>query len=602
MSLSSAHDNQSARTDLTMLDLFTEQVRVRPATIAIRSGKMDVSYSELDALSERIAAWLVEHDVGPEDVVAVEIERGHDLVATLIGILKAGAAYLALEPDTPRSWRDRLVTDAGALALVTRSGQHQCPGLSTLRLPEVLEELPVNLRPAARQTRPESLAYICYTSGSTGRPKGVGVPHRAVVRLASGHYAELGPNQTFLFVSPVSFDASTFEIWAPLLTGGTLVIYPPGPMVAEELAAVLREEKVTTLWLTAGFFHRMVDHNLDALGGLQQLLAGGDVLNPRHVTRFVDRFPEIRFINGYGPTENTTFTTCHTVLGSVRASSVPIGRPITGTTIHILDSNLMPVPSGTSGELWVSGLGLSQGYLGQPGTTAVSFVPNPFGTAGSRMYRTGDMVLQEPTGDLQFIGRVDRQVKIRGFRVEPADVEREISAIPGVREAVVSTQRDHLNEKSLIAYLVPDPDDEPEGLAARVRRGLRNTLPAPMIPAVFITMDQFPLTPNGKIDRAALPVTERTARDADTEFVAPRSPTERLLCDMWAELLNLYSVGIVDDFFELGGNSLVAMDLMRQIETVFDVELPTRALLYHPTVEEFAGAIEELVDRGRATV
>jgi len=602
MSQSSTHDDSSVRRDLTIPHLFAEQVRARPATAAVSSGAVDVSYSELDEWSDRIAAWLVEHDVGPEDVVAVEMERGHDFVAALIAILKAGAAYLALEPGTPRSRRDRLVADAGALALVTSEDQPQRAGMPTLRLPGDGEKLTGGGLPAARQARPRGLAYICYTSGSTGQPKGVGVPHRAVVRLVSGDYAEFGPSHTFLGLSPVSFDASTFEIWAPLLTGGRLVIHPPGPLVAEELATVLHEEKVTTLFLTTALFHRMVDHNLDAFGGLEQLMTGGEVLNPGHFNRFIERFPETRLIAAYGPTENTTFTTCGTVWAPIRTSWVPIGCPISGTRIHLLDTRLEPVPPGANGELCVSGLGLSRGYLGQPAATAVSFVPDALGGAGSRMYRTGDIVRQEPTGDIEFIGRRDRQVKIRGFRVEPAEVERETSAIPGVHEAVVATHRDHFKEKRLAAYLVPDPDDdEHEALVARVRRSLRDTLPAAMIPAVFITMERLPLTPNGKIDRASLPVPERTPRQADSDFVAPCSPTEQLLCDMWAEMLELHSVGMLDDFFELGGNSLLAMDLMSQTETVFDLELPVRALLYHPTVEEFAGAIDELLaDLGRA--
>jgi hypothetical protein len=217
------------------------------------------------------------------------------------------------------------------------------------------------------------------------------------------------------------------------------------------------------------------------------------------------------------------------------------------------------------------------------------------------MYRSGDLVRQQPAGDLEFIGRIDRQAKVRGVRVEPAEVEREIAALPGVQQAVVVTHRDQGGDNSLIAYLVPDTGvDEPEDLALRVRRSLRDTLPAAMIPAAFITMEQLPLTPNGKIDRASLPVPERAARRADADYVAPRSPTEQLLCDMWAELLKLHAIGALDDFFELGGNSLLAMDLIARTETVFDVELPVRALLYHPTVEEFAGAIDALVARERA--
>jgi amino acid adenylation domain-containing protein len=599
MSPSLVRNDESAWQNLTMLDLFAERVSELPGATAVSSGGRNVSYAELDKASDRIASWLVEHQAGPEDVVAVEMRRGLDSIAALIGILKANAAYLALELDMPRPRRDRLVADAKARAVITSDDQAIRTGLPTLRLPEDLEAVTRGGIPRARQARPENLAYVCYTSGSTGQPKGVGVPHRAVVRLVSGDYVEFGPGQSFLCLSPVSFDASTFEIWGPLLTGGRVVVHPSGTLAAEELAAALHQEKVTTLFLTTALFHRMVDHNLDAFGGLRQLLTGGEVLDPRRFNRVAERFPELRLIAAYGPTENTTFSTCHPVETPIRTSWVPLGNPITGTAIHILDSDLKPAAPGSAGELCVSGPGLSRGYIGQPAATALSFVPNPFGSAGSRMYRTGDIVRQQSAGGLEFIGRGDRQVKVRGFRVEPAEVEREISAIHGVKESVVISCGDPLGEKRLIAYLVPDSgDDDPQGLAARVRRKLRSVLPAAMIPAAFVTMNFLPLTPNGKIDRASLPVPERAERQADADFVAPRSPTEQLLCDMWAESLQLEAVGVQDDFFELAGNSLLAMDLISRIETVFEVALPIRTLLYHPTVEEFAGAIDKLIAAG----
>lgn len=589
-------DYWSAAEDLTITDLFARQAQARPAAIAVSSGTVHISYGELDELSDQIAAWLVKQNVGLEDVVAVEMERGLHLIAALIGILKAGGVYLALELDAPRFRRNRLIGDAGVRALITSDSQLERSGIPTLRLPQELERLPQRGFFVSRQTPPESLAYICYTSGSTGQPKGVAVPHRAVVRLAAGDYAELGSNHTFLFLSPISFDASTFEIWAPLLTGGRVVVYPSGPLAADQLAAVIQEQQVTTLFLTTALFHRVVDHNSDALRGVQQLLTGGEVLSPGHFNRTMDCFRELRLVAAYGPTENTTFTTCHSVAGPIGTNWVPLGRPIAGTTIHVLDSQLEPVPDGSNGELCIGGSGLSRGYVGQPVATALSFVPDPFGEPGSRIYRSGDIVRRAPGGDLEFIGRSDRQVKIRGFRVEPAEIEREIAAITGVEEVVVATQFDHLNEKRLTAYLVPNSnEDDPEELVSRIRRRLRETLPPVMIPAALITLDQFPLTPNGKIDRASLPVPERTARQTDTEFVAPRSDTEQMLCDLWAESLKLHTVGVLDDFFELGGNSLLAMDLISRTETVFDVDLPIRALLYHPTIEEFAGTIDELV-------
>ncbi|MFD7834763.1 amino acid adenylation domain-containing protein [Streptomyces sp. NPDC059761] len=573
----------------TIPELFAAQVHDRRHEVAVSSGGSTVTFGELDERTDRIAAWLVAHGVGVEDVVAVELQRGHDLIAVLIGTLKTGAAYLPLEVGIPQVRRDKLATAAGAVVVVSAAGRPAVNGgPPVLALDDMGEHPPF----AARRVHPDGLAYLSFTSGSTGLPKAVAVPHRAVVRLVRGGFADLGPDETFLLLAPVSFDASTFEIWAPLLTGGRLAIHPPGPLVSEELVGTLADEKVTTLWLTAGLFHRMVDHHLEDLAGLRQLLAGGDVLSVDHVNRFVARHPSIRLINGYGPTENTTFTTCHTLSGPV-AGSVPIGRPLKGTGVRTLDEALNP---SETGELYVTGAGLSRGYVGQPSATAVSFVPDPFAeVSGARMYRTGDLVRQTPEG-IEFLGRGDRQVKIRGFRVEPSEVEREVAALPGVGQAVVLARKDSTGENGLTAYLLPAPDeDEPESLPARVRRTLRTTLPAAMIPAAFVTVEEFPITVNGKVDPAALPEPGRVQRDADNEFVAARSATEQLVCDLWAEALGLDRVGALDDFFELGGNSLLAMDLISRTELVFDVELPIRALLHHPSVEEFASAIGELL-------
>jgi amino acid adenylation domain-containing protein len=594
---------QAARWAQTISQLFDAQVAERPDAIAVSSGAMRISYAELDERARRIAVWLGLRGVDAESVVAVRMERCPDLIAALVGILKAGAAYLALEPATPQARWERLVDEAGAAALVVGEDLPAKVGLPTLQLPGGLADVDCRAVPLSQEARPDGLAYVCFTSGSTGRPKGVGVPHRAVARLVGGGFADLGPAQTFLHLSPLSFDASTFEIWAPLLTGGRLAIHPPGPLLAEELARVLAEEKVTTLWLTAGLFHRMVDYHLEDLDGLHQLLAGGDVLRPGYVNRVIGRFPQMRLINGYGPTENTTFTSCHAISGPVSTVSVPIGRPIAGTEVRVLDAELRPVPPGARGELYVAGAGLSRGYVAQPGLTAASFVPDPFAEVpGARMYRTGDMVFLAPGGELEFLGRDDRQVKIRGFRVEPFEVEREVAGQPGVGQAVVLARHDLLpGEKGLIAYLVPEraSDVEPEDLAARVRRSLRDTLPPYMIPAAFVTMEEFPLTTNGKIDTSSLTTPQRTARQADSEFLAPRTPTEQLVCDLWSESLGLDLVGALDDFFELGGNSLLAMDLISRTELIFDVELPVRALLYHPNVVEFADAIDALLTVGR---
>lgn len=608
-------DNRlDTRWEHTIPQLFAAQVRERPQAIAVTFGGSNVSYAELDERSDRIAHRLRAIGVGPESVVAVRVDRGPGLVAALLGVVKAGGAYLGLEADMPAARRAELITAAGAVALVTGteplreepSAAGEDPdGADALRIAAALPGAaaepvpgPATAGHPAVAIDPGGLAYVSFTSGSTGRPKGVAVPHRAVARLVAGSFAETGPDETFLHLSPVAFDASTFELWACLLNGGRLVVHRPGPLATDELAALLAEERVTTAWLTAGLFHQMVEHHLEALGGLRQLLAGGDVLNPAHVNRFVDRFPGIRLINGYGPTENTTFTTCHTLSGPVRSGSVPIGRPVEGTGVRVLDDDLRAVPAGERGQLYATGTGLSRGYLGDAVATALAFLPDPYADVpGSRMYRTGDAVRGTADGDLEFLGRADRQVKIRGHRVDPSEVERVLAAHAGVKEAVVVVRPDAAHGNSMSAYFVADPalEQDPAFLAAALRRSLRETLPSPMIPAAFIPVGTFPLTANGKVDTTALPVPARTARQADSDYLAPRSATEQLICDLWAEALGTESVGVLDDFFDLGGNSLMAVDLMSRTELVFGVELPIRTLLHNPTVAEFAGAVDELV-------
>lgn len=597
-----AHDNQlDTRWESTVPQLFAVQVRKRPQANAVTFGGTHVTYRELDERSDRIARRLRALGVAADAVVAVRVDRGHDLIAALLGVLKAGGAYLGLEADIPLARRTEMMAAAGAMALVTGDAPADASGagteVSVLRLPAAADE-PASAFAPAPGIVPGDLAYVSFTSGSTGRPKAVAVPHGAIARLIAGTFADTGPGESFLHLSPVAFDASTFEIWAALLNGGRLVVHRPGPLAVDELAELLAEEEVTTAWLTAGLFHQMVDHRLEALGGLRQLLAGGDVLNPTHVNRFLERFPGIRLINGYGPTENTTFTTCHTVRERIREGSVPIGRSVEGTGIHLLDDDLHEVPSGDRGQLFVTGAGLSRGYLGDPVATALAFLPAPCSDVpGARMYRTGDAVRRATDGDLEFLGRSDRQVKIRGHRVDPSETELALSARPGVQDAVVVVRRDPVHGSSMAAYVIADPslEQDPEFLVAALRRSLRETLPGPMIPAVFIPVGAFPLTANGKVDTDALPTPANTARQADNEYVAPRSATEQLICDLWAEALRTESVGVLDDFFELGGNSLMAMDLMSRTELVLGVELPIRALLHNPTVAEFADAADELV-------
>ncbi len=400
----------------------------------------------------------------------------------------------------------------------------------------------------------DNLAYIMYTSGSTGTPKGVCVPHRGVVRLVKGtSFASLTSREVFLQLAPVTFDASTFEIWGCLLNGARLVVFPAHTPSLEELGQALARYQVTTLWLTAGLFHEMVEGNLEALRPVKQLLTGGDVVSVPHARKALHELPECRLINCYGPTEGTTFTTCHPVTASrPAAASVSIGRPIANTSVYILDRHLNPVPIGVGGELCIGGDGLARHYLNQSQLTSESFIRDPFSEKpGARLYRTGDLARYLPDGNIEFSGRLDHQVKIRGFRIELGEIEAVLSQHSAVQETVVLAREDVHGDRRLVAYVVPREEQPP---TVSILRGfLKSKLPEHMVPSIFIFLDALPLTSHGKVDRQALPGDTGIRPDLEKAFVAPRNPAERTLAGIWARVLGLEQVGVHDNFFELGG-------------------------------------------------
>jgi acyl-coenzyme A synthetase/AMP-(fatty) acid ligase/aryl carrier-like protein len=392
----------------------------------------------------------------------------------------------------------------------------------------------------------------------------------------------------FLQFAPISFDASTLEIWGPLLNGGRLVIAPAGRLSLEELVQIIRERGVTTLWLTAALFHQIVDSHLEALRGVKQLLAGGEALSVPHVRRFLGGIGAHRLINGYGPTENTTFSCCHVMTADTRIGhTVPIGRPIANSTAYVLDGQRQPVPVGVYGELYVGGAGLSRGYLNQLELTAEKFVPDPF-NAGQRLYRTGDLVRYTAEGLIEFQGRIDTQVKVRGYRIELGEIEAALASHAAIKEAVVLAREDTPGDKRLVGYVVASGEAP---TAIELKEHLASQLPHYMVPAAFVTLDQLPLTPNGKVDRKALPAPERSGLEA--EYVAPRTPTEETLAQIWADVLKLERVGIHDNFFELGGHSLLAVTLIERMRRA-GLKGDVRALLTTPTVAGFAAATEQI--------
>ncbi|MES1240862.1 MAG: amino acid adenylation domain-containing protein, partial [Acidobacteriota bacterium] len=489
------NDRAVAVPALPLHRLFEEQARLRPDAVALDDGRRSLTYAGLDARADLLAGRLRALGVGPEVPVAFCLDRSIEAVETILAVLKAGGAYVPLDPSHPAERLGWMIADSGARVLVTAPGMPVLPGIQTLRLDD---PGPAAAHPL-EEIDPDGLAYIFYTSGSTGRPKGVVATHRNVVRLVRGtDFADFGPGETHLLLAPLSFDASTLELWGPLLNGGRLAIFPARVPALDELARAIAGRGVTTLWLTAGLFHQLVDARPEALKPLRRLIAGGDVLSPAHVRRALEQ--GVAVVNGYGPTEGTTFTCCHPVREDEAPvpTQVPIGRPIANARVHIVDDGFQPVPIGVAGELLAGGLGVARGYLGRPERTAERFVPDPWGD-GERLYRTGDRARLLSDGRIEFLGRMDRQVKIRGFRVEPGEIEAALARHPAVAETVVVVREDG-GDRRLVAYVVAK-----DGEVGNLRRFLEPVLPAPLIPSAFVVLPALPLTVNGKVDRKALP-------------------------------------------------------------------------------------------------
>ncbi len=548
--------------------LFEEQAALRPEAIAVTAIDGVLTYSELNRRANRLARRLRSEGVGPEVVVALALERSAAAIVALLGILKAGGSYHPLDLDSPRDRRDLTIRDAGAKLVVDERYLESLSG-----------ESGANLEALAG---PETLAYVMYTSGSTGAPKGVAVDHRAVVRLVKDPgYVELGPEETLLHLAPISFDASTFEIWGALLNGARLAVFPPRAASLQELGRFLEEREVTTLWLTAPLFHQMVDVELERLSRVRQILAGGDVLSAAQVRKLLSRLPAgARLVNGYGPTENTTFTCCHVMTsGSDVGASVPIGRPVPGTRIEILDEHLEPVGIGVPGELYAGGDGLARGYVGRPDLTRQKFVS---GKDGSRLYRTGDFCRFREDGAVEFLGRRDRQVKIRGFRCELTELETVLEAHPKVGSVAVVAHED-----ALVAYVVPRGAEPLEYL--ELRGFLEERLPGYMVPSSLMFLEELPLTGSGKIDREKLPSVRSSSREVS---IAPRTETEMRVAAIWRDVLGVEELSIEDDFFSLGGHSLLATRIVNRLESSFGVEVPLSALFDSGTVAGIARILE----------
>jgi amino acid adenylation domain-containing protein len=590
--------------EATVPERFAACVARSPESIAVISEHEQLSYRELDLRSNRIARRLQALGVVPDTRVALYLERSPDLIVALLGILKAGGAYLPIEPSYGEGRIRFLLQDAGAGLLVTRTALlADLPPFEGTVLDTAASDLAAESDAQVTSgVTVEHLAYVLYTSGSTGKPKGVAVPHRAIDRLVhQPGFAKLDSSVTILQAAPVAFDASTFEIWGALANGGRIAIHPERVPTARGLRQSIERFGATTMWLTAALFNTVVDEDERALGGLSELLTGGETLSVPHIRRALRSLPNTQLINGYGPTETTTFATCYRIPRELPEglSAIPIGKAIRRTRLYVLDEQRNPVAPGTVGELYVGGRGVARGYLGNEELTRERFVQDPF-RPGELVYRTGDLVRFLEDGTVDYVGRSDQQVKIRGFRIELGEIETALSALPWWQHGVV-VARGEGAAKRLVAYAVlaaghsaPKPSE--------IRAQLEKALPEYMVPATFVWLPAIPVTANGKVDYRALPEPSHERPELDVEYRPARTDLQHKLVDTFSRLLGLDRIGVLDNLFDLGATSLLVVRAVAQLREQHGLDVPVVRIFQYPTAESLAGYLERpQAGRGAAT-
>ena len=587
--------NQTARAyprEQCVHELFAAQVLRTPGAAAVEHAGQTLTYQELNAQAQQLGRRLRHAGVAPGTRVAVSLDRSPAWVIACLAILKAGGAYVPLDPDDPVARQQFILQDTAAPVLVTqetRRAQFAALGVQLLCL-DGPDGGPVAVSGTLGHAAATDPAYVIYTSGSTGQPKGVVVSHRAINRLVcQADYVALDPGDRMAQMANPAFDAATFELWGPLLHGGTVVILPREIILSpQDLAAALRQQRITTLFITTALFNQVVREVPTAFAPVRDVLFGGEASDPQTVRTVLQQGPPRRLLHVYGPTEVTTFTTWYQVEAvGAAATSVPIGRPIGNTTVHVLDARMQPVPVGVPGELYAGGDGVALEYLHQPQLTAERFVPDPFRPGeGARLYRTGDRVRWQADGNLEFLARMDQQVKLRGFRIELGEIETRLASHPAVAACAVLAQTDGHGEKSLSAFLVVRDAAEPP--AENLRAWLAEKLPDYMIPARFAVLKALPLTPNGKLDRRALARLDTTSLAVSKEYVAPRTELEHQLARLWQQAFGRERIGVRDNFFDLGGHSLQAVRLSAEIDKLFGRKLPIAVMFQAPTIELLA--------------
>ncbi|WP_327071270.1 non-ribosomal peptide synthase/polyketide synthase [Kitasatospora sp. NBC_01302] len=586
------NDTGTELPERSVAELFAEQVRRTPEAVALEAGRQRLSYRELDDRAEALARRLLALGARVESPVGVLMDRCVGLVVAQLALARTGAVYLPLDGRAPRERLRRMLDQAGAGLLLTdepweRTARELDPEGGVLLLdaagaaagPEPAGALP------APAVHPDNVQYLMFTSGSTGTPKGVAVRQRDVAALALDR--SFAGHDRVLVHSPHAFDAATYEVWVPLLRGGTAVLLPPVELDAEQVRRAITDQGVRCLWLTVGLLRLLAQEDPGCLRGAREVWTGGEAVPGAVVRRVLDACPGLTVVDGYGPTETTTFATRRAYrAGDALPAVLPIGRPLDNTRAYVLDDTLQPQPPGIAGALYIAGAGLARGYAGRPGESAARYLADPFGPPGSRMYRTGDTARWSEDGELHFVGRADDQIKIRGFRIEPAEIEARLTAHPDVAEAVVSLHQD-AGRKRLTAHLVPAAGAELPS-AAVLRAHLAAELPDYMLPAAFVAVPALPLTANGKVDRRRLPAPDWSAA-GDSAYRAPRTGTERVLADLWAELLGVARVGVDDNFFMLGGDSILSIQVVSRARAA-GIALSPRDLFRRPTIAALAAS------------
>lgn len=576
---------------------FAAQARRTPDAVAVTSGGGRLTYRELNERANRLAHHLIDVGVQPDTPVAVLLERSADLIVATLAVLKAGACYMPLHTAYPAERMQRIMDHCGDPVLLADqvTQARGLPRASRVVLPGAADLAALPATDPQRAVHPGQLAYVIHTSGSTGEPKGVAVSHRDVLGLVSDQCWEGGRHARILMLAPYAFNVSTYELWVPLLHGGEVVLAPPGDLDAETIRRLIVGNKITGVHLTAGLFRVLADEAPECFAEVREVLTGGDVIAPAAVERVLGAHPGLVVRGMYGATEVTLFATHEPMTAPYRArGSVPIGRPMDGVRAYVLDERLSPCPAGSVGELYLSGRGLARGYLGRPDLTAERFVADPFAGPGERMYRTGDLVRVDADGRAVFVGRATDEVKIRGFRVALGEVEAVLAKHPRVRHAAVVARPTDIGQR-IVGYLVPDLDTvDAVGYMASVRVHAERLLPQYMVPSSWVVLDALPLTPNGKLDRRALP---EPGPENGADYAAPGNPRQALLCEIFADVLGRERVGINDSFFDLGGESLLAIRIISRIRAALGVDLPMSEFFDIPTVagldDYFASRLKE---------